>query len=295
MRTQAQAQGLALAVEAARDVPAAVLGDVSRLRQVLLNLLSNAVKFTHEGSVTLRLAPAGPGRLRIAVADTGIGIAPERRAALFDSFTQADASTTRRYGGTGLGLAISQRLVSCMGGTIQVDGAPGQGSTFWFEIDAAPVADAPHGGDGAMRPEASLPVAADDPTGLRVLVAEDNEVNQRVVVRLLARLGVDADVVEDGAAALEALHGAETPYAVVLMDVQMPVLDGHQATRRLRAELPAARQPYVIALTANALEGDREACLDAGADAYLAKPLQRAALHAALAAAQRAAREPALA
>ena len=290
VRLGALGRGLALTVDVADGVPDVVVGDPTRVRQVLLNLLSNAVKFTHEGGVAVRVAaapvPGGAGglALRFEVEDSGVGVSPEHVGRLFDPFTQADASTTRQYGGTGLGLAISARLVALMGGAVSVESAPGEGSTFAFTVavaaapEPAPDAAAPpaHGGPGGGGPDAPPGRSA-----LRVLVAEDNVVNQKVVVRTLARLGVEADVEADGAAALAAAHraaGAGRPYDVVLMDVQMPVMDGHEATRRLRAELDAEVQPWVIALTANAMEGDREACLAAGADAYLSKPVRRAAL-----------------
>ena len=299
VRTQAQARGLALDVEVGADVPEVALGDPTRIRQVLLNLLSNAVKFTHQGGVTVRLgadelAPSGVGPfgLRVSVRDTGVGIAPDKRAGLFEAFTQADASTTREYGGTGLGLAISSRLVALMGGEIRVEGEPGVGSTFTFEVRVEALPDlrsAPRPENSpAPRPEDSAPrLASGPPSALRVLAAEDNAVNQRVVARLLRQLGSDVDVVANGREALEALRaaaGAGRPYDVVLMDVQMPVMDGHEATRRLRRELAPADQPHVIALTANAMTGDREACLDAGADDYLTKPVRRDALEASLAA-----------
>ena len=289
VRSQAEAKGLALTVDVDEAVPAVALGDPARIRQVLLNLLSNAVKFTHQGRVSVRvtaesLAPgaSGPFQLRFAVRDTGVGIAADKREGLFEAFTQADASTTREYGGTGLGLTISARLAALMGGEIGVDGAPGEGSTFTFTVGVeAP----PTQRDAPSETAPTPPPAARARDGLRVLAAEDNAVNQRVVARLLRQLGADVDLVENGAQALQALHRAAAearPYDVVLMDVQMPVMDGHQATRRLRDELPAEAQPWVIALTANAMAGDREACLDAGADDYLAKPLRRDALEAAL-------------
>ena len=296
VRVQAAARGLRLAVEVGDGVPEAVLGDPTRVRQVLLNLLSNAVKFTHEGGVTVRVAAEpGPGgaarRLRFEVEDTGIGVAPDKLAALFDPFAQADASTTREYGGTGLGLTISRRLVEMMGGAVEVESAPGRGSTFAFTVGAEPSA------EPAPPEHVPAPPPPAERGGLRVLVAEDNVVNQKVVVRTLERLGVGADVEADGAATLAALHraaGAGRPYDLVLMDVQMPVMDGHEATRRLRAELPPEAQPRVVALTANAMGGDREACLAAGADAYLSKPVRREALAAALDAVPARSREPAL-
>ncbi len=289
VRSQAESRGLALAVQIRSDVPAVALGDPGRIRQVLLNLLSNACKFTSEGGVTVEVGAdalaasgLGPFELRFSVSDTGIGIEPSKRGQLFEAFTQADASTTREYGGTGLGLAISSQLVTLMGGQIEVDGAPGVGSTFAFGVQVEALPDLRGAVSAAPAPGAVAP-------GLRVLVAEDNAVNQRVVLRLLERIGAHAEVAGNGADALDALHRAAStdPFDVVLMDVQMPVLDGHQATRRLRAELPEHAQPRVIALTANAMAGDREACLDAGADDYLSKPVRYDALCQALASERR--------
>ena len=437
--------GLDLAYLIDADVPRAVRGDVTRVRQVLINLLSNAVKFTERGEVvvTVSAAPAaappgtapasggasaaGPG-LRFAVRDTGIGITPEQQARLFDAFTQADASTTRRYGGTGLGLAISRRLAELMGGGITVESvaapAADHGSVFAFTVAAPAVAlpappreaalagrralvvddnptnrrmvrlqlgqadvdvtlaadgpgalaeaeaaraegrpfeavvldyhmpgmdgvelarhlralqDAPAGREspGAWRPalvmlsslaerpddasglfdawlpkptkratllrtlaqalgavEAPADGASDDPpeaarerSDLRVLLAEDNAVNQKVAVRILEKLGLHADVVADGDQAVAAVRQAalHDPYDVVLMDVQMPTLDGLQATAQIRAALAPALQPYVVALTANAMEGDREACMAAGMDDYVPKPIRPNALAEALA------------
>ena len=409
------------------DVPAVVEGDVTRVRQVLVNLLSNAVKFTERGEVVVTVSASNAGgadasgaiHLRFAVRDTGIGITAEQQARLFDAFTQADASTTRRYGGTGLGLAISRRLAERMGGGITVESTPApadaHGSTFTFTAQVgrskarpphAPAADAlaglrvlvaddhaasrwmverqlgqvgagvvlaesaaqaldlatraeaagrpfgaavldPHmpGMDGAElaralrelpscpplvalsseraaaadlfaawlvkpakqsslvrvlgqavapaeAPAGALPPAFTGPSQadaaepaaspLRILLAEDNVVNQKVALRTLGALGYHADLVADGVEAVDAVLRSD--YDVVLMDVQMPRLDGHQATRRIRAELPdGRRQPVVIALTANALEDDERRALDAGMDDYLSKPLRRDALAAALA------------
>ena len=395
---QATPRGLEVVCRVAPDVPAQVLADGPRLRQIALNLLSNAVKFTEAGTVTLDVSVAGRRRgladVRLRVVDTGIGIAPEHVGVLFDSFTQVDASATRRFGGTGLGLAISRRLAEAMGGEIRVESALGHGSTFTVTVplpEAAPpppavpasgavllLVDAHPGAREALaemathrglvvhavataedaldwirgggrydlaalaltlgdafgladrlralpgtggRPMMLLspvgsqtaspglfdavlarPVRADrfadtvdrltgaapterrvplaEPSRpalpLRVLVAEDNEVNRKVVVGLLARLGVTPTVVGDGAQALDALHA--DPYDLVLMDVQMPVLDGLEATRRLRAELEV--QPRVVALTANALPEDAERCREAGMDGFLTKPLRFDALRA---------------
>ncbi len=405
---QAGAKSLDLVASLEPGVPPVLVGDVTRLRQVLVNLLSNAVKFTERGDVVLTVTPGEEGpdgvALSFAVRDTGIGIPAERMDRLFTSFSQVDASTTRLYGGTGLGLAISKRLAEAMGGHLSVRSTLGEGSVFTLDLalprgaqteDALlqPPAELPGrralvvddnetnrrilrrqlegwemsvedhpdaasalaavdaggrydvvlsdmhmpGGDGislvrALRARTStrdLPMllltslgqrpaeaaelgllhltkpvkaaalrsavatalgAALEPMGgpaaqaparrLRVLLAEDNVVNQRVAVLLLERLGYRADVVGNGVEALAAL--AERPYDVVLMDVQMPVMDGLQATRRLRAELPADRQPRVVAMTANAMAEDREQCLAAGMDDYLAKPVRRDELAAAL-------------
>jgi len=279
VQTQADAHQLELAVEVAAAVPAAVTGDPTRVRQILLNLLSNAIKFTPSGSVCVRVSVPALARLQYEVIDTGIGIPEERLDTVFDAFTQADASTTRRYGGTGLGLTISSHLAREMGGGLTATSEVGVGSSFMLGIQA-PVAELP---------EAPAPVhAANSSVPLRILIAEDNAVNQRVVVGVLKRIGyTDVAVVEDGAAAVNALHAAVAagrPFDAVLMDVQMPVLDGHAATRRLRDELAEDDQPVVLALTANAMQGDREAALAAGADGYLTKPLDRVALAEALAA-----------
>ncbi len=417
----AHAKGIELVVATGSAPAGGVRGDAVRVRQVLLNLLGNAIKFTETGEVVVDVRtlhePGSPPVALVGVSDTGMGIDPEVQARLFTSFTQADASTTRRYGGSGLGLAICKRLVELMGGTIGVDSSPGHGSRFWFTLDlsaagalatepaadpspeldgrsilvvddnatnrrilqqmlrswgARPtlvasaaaalellrvgdpvarfdlgildyhmggidgvdlanqmhddpaIADLPlvlltsgfHGDRSGPRsagvvafltkpvPRASLydslaaalggaaspatleqPVAAPEPHGLRrgtgrVLVAEDNEVNRRVTEAILTRLGYEVDLASDGGAALEAL--AERPYAAVLMDCQMPVMDGYEAARRIRAgETGAARTP-IIALTASAMVGEEERCLAAGMDDYLTKPIDRRSLSSVL-------------
>ena len=406
---QAGAKGLDLAGSIDDDVPPVAVGDVSRLRQILVNLLSNAVKFTAEGEVVLSVRRADDGTLLFAVSDTGIGIPADRRDRLFRSFSQVDASTTRVYGGTGLGLVISQRLAQAMGGDIRVDSEEGRGSTFTVAVplpegesvpDAVAVAPAELPGRSALvvddnatnrqilrrqltawgmrvddHPGGAAALAAVDaggqydvvlldmhmpgmdgmalaralrqrpstrdlplllltslgtrPSGtedlgllhltkpvkaaalrdvvagalgarsssverpvpsvegrrMRVLLAEDNLVNQRVAVLMLERLGHRTDVVANGLEAVRAV--TDTPYDVVLMDVQMPELDGIGATERIRAEVPAERQPRIIAMTASALAEDRERCLDAGMDDFLSKPVRREELAAALARASR--------
>ncbi|MBK8323006.1 MAG: response regulator [Betaproteobacteria bacterium] len=263
----AQGKSLALVAEVASDVPARLLGDAFRLRQVLVNLVGNGIKFTQRGSVSIRCGWNGDGRLAFAVTDTGIGMDDAARARLFAPFTQADASTTRQYGGTGLGLAIARKLVRLMGGDIAVESRPGQGSTFRFEI-AAPHS-APQASAAAPSPATAKPHQAHF-TG-RVLLAEDSAVNREVATAMLAELGVETDVAHDG---LEAVRlAAARSYDLVLMDCQMPGLDGFGATRRIRhAESAGERRLPIVALTANALVGDREACLAAGMDDYVAKP-----------------------
>jgi signal transduction histidine kinase/DNA-binding NarL/FixJ family response regulator len=261
---QAAGQGLVLRIEAAPSVPDRVLGDAQRLRQVLLNLVGNAVKFTTAGEVevSLEASPAGTGwRLDGVVRDTGIGIEADVLARLFREFTQADGSTTRRFGGTGLGLAICRRLLEAMGGSISAESRPGAGSTFRFSL---PVGTAP-----AEAAPASRPVATHG--RLRVLVAEDNQVNQVVAARMLERQGHQVLAVADGAAALAAVRGGG--FDLVLMDVMMPVLDGLAATRAIRALPGAAGQVKVIGVTAGASREDEAACRAAGMDGFAVKPI----------------------
>jgi PAS domain S-box-containing protein len=273
---KAEGKGLRVSWRIGAGLARRRIGAGDRVRQVLINLLGNAAKFTAAGSVTLIVSEAGddPGdpTVRFAVTDTGIGIPPDRLDRLFKSFSQVDASTTRQYGGTGLGLAISKQLAELMGGAVGVDSTVGRGSTFWFTA-RLPV-------DVAAAPVAPTAVAAFTPAGL---VAEDNDVNQMVVGEMLRRLGYEADLVDNGHAAVVAT--AEGGYDLVLMDCQMPVMDGFEAAaiRAREAERPGARRLPVIALTANAIKGDRERCLAAGMDDYLSKPIDGGALAAKLA------------
>jgi PAS domain S-box-containing protein len=282
-RAQAKQLTLELVVDAA--VPAALHGDAGRLRQVLLNLVGNAVKFTERGGVRVHVRAleltAADVALHVSVRDTGIGIAPAQQAAIFAPFEQADASTTRRYGGTGLGLAIARQLTTMMDGRLAVESAVGTGSTFHLHLRMARAAAAP-----AARP-ASAPVAR-APRALRVLLAEDNAVNQRLALRLLEQAGHCVTVVDTGAAACAALAAAG--FDVVLMDVQMPEMDGFTATAHIRARELAGAAPRVpiIAMTAHAMTGDRERCLAAGMDGYVSKPIAVAQLHDAIAAVLRA-------
>jgi CheY-like chemotaxis protein len=270
------AKGLRLVLDQAADVPRTVNADPEKFRQILLNLIGNAIKFTHAGQVTLRLAatPVVNGHLlAIEVCDTGIGIAPTTQTGLFTPFTQADGSITRRFGGTGLGLSICKRLVDLMGGRIGVASTPGVGSTFWFEVPF-------------MRTAVRTAVAATLPTpapaeatphgprlaGLHLLVVDDSPMNREVVERMLALEGARATTAEDGQQALERLRAQPQGFDAVLMDVQMPVMDGLTATRLIRTELGLMELP-IIALTAGVLPGQQAAARAAGVDGVLAKPL----------------------
>jgi hypothetical protein len=344
---QAQEKGLALRYTIPPDVPMALRGDPSRLRQILINLIGNAIKFTERGEVVVEVqsarckvqgakckvqsAPAPPPtlhlepetlNLRFSVRDTGIGVPLEHRARLFEAFSQIDASSTRKHGGTGLGLAICQRLTKLLGGEIGVESIPGQGSTFWFTVQFAqqPLALQTVPSKGETPPTVLLqrqpsstfnlpspPAPADSQSRPCLLVAEDNAVNQKLIIRLLEKMGYRADVATNGREALDAL--ACRSYAAVLMDCQMPEMDGFAATRAIRkweaarnaergtmnAEHPPApphssflihhssfsRLP-IIAVTAHALQGDRTRCLEAGMDDYLSKPIKPDQLKATL-------------
>ncbi|MCF7837091.1 MAG: response regulator [Candidatus Marinimicrobia bacterium] len=276
MQAQADAKGLTLATTVAPGTPAVLLGDPLRLRQILINLLNNAVKFTERGSVRLAVRGkrvASGCQVEFTVQDTGIGIPPEKVDRLFRPFSQVDASTSRRFGGTGLGLVISQRLATLMDGQITVESQPGAGTTFRLEVQLAN----PEAIAAAPVPSAAKRQAARD---LRILVAEDNPVNRQVVGLLLERLGHGCSFVENGQQAVEAVR--QTPYDVVLMDLQMPVMDGLTALQVIRREMPPDQQPWIIALTAHAIHGAREEYLSAGMNDYLSKPLRRSALEEAL-------------
>lgn len=253
------------------SAPAWVLADQIRLRQVLVNLLGNAIKFTSQGAVTLRVEHSA-GRLTFSVTDTGIGIPAEKQGVVFEAFHQADNSTSRRYGGTGLGLTISKKLVEFMGGQLSLSSESGKGSTFGFTIDAPPTA-----------PPAAMAIPPEEaPTRpMRVLVAEDNRVNQLLMLALLRKRGHTATVASDGAEALAALE--RQSFDLVLMDIQMPEMDGLEAVRCIRkGEASTGRRLPVVAMTARAMAGDREAFLAAGMDDYLEKPVQIDRLDAVL-------------
>ncbi|GAB6040727.1 hybrid sensor histidine kinase/response regulator [Endothiovibrio diazotrophicus] len=276
---QARAKGIELDAETAPTLPELVVGDPTRLRQVLVNLLGNAIKFTERGRICLAARPAEGEGLLFEVSDSGIGIDAAVRDKLFQPFTQADESMTRRFGGTGLGLALCRKLVEAMGGEIGVDSEPGRGSRFWVRL---PLAAVPLGGKASSAARSQSERAAGGRYRGRVLVVEDNAVNRQVAVGMLVRFGLDPDTAADGEQALARLE--EGRYDLVLMDLQMPVLDGDQATRRLRErEQEGGLVPTpVVALTAYAMAGDREAALAAGMDDYLTKPVSLSELEAVL-------------
>lgn len=280
MRPQAEAKGLALAVDLDPALPALLLGDPTRLRQVLFNLVANAVKFTERGRVAVVVKCGARDQdsivLDFAVTDTGIGMDAATAQRLFTVFMQADSSISRRFGGSGLGLAISQGLVESMGGRIEVASKPDQGSTFHFGLRfGRPTS----GANREPLPESEAPYVPPALRG-RVLVVEDERINQRVIGHFLRQMGLDATFVEDGLKAVEAATSA--PWDVVLMDLRLPGIDGVEATRRIRAHPGLGRLP-IFALTANAGTSDRAACLAAGMDDFFTKPIRREALAAALA------------
>jgi CheY-like chemotaxis protein/HPt (histidine-containing phosphotransfer) domain-containing protein len=310
----AQARGLQLHAQIVDAVPTIVRGDPGRLRQILVNLVANGLKFTQHGIVSIRaeLVEHRDSAVTVAfrVTDTGIGVSPELQATLFDPFTQADSSTTRRYGGTGLGLAICRRLVEMMGGEIGVESVVGHGSTFWFTVGLEAVAETERAAPGwprlpmAPAPAESAILASHAPQPVRwngtaldslrtpdepvahLLLVEDHPINQRVTSRMLERLGFSADIVCNGLQAVEAVQ--QSTYAAILMDCQMPEMDGYAATREIRrlegdGTIPVRRRPIpIIAMTASAMAGDRDRCLEAGMDDYLTKPASAAALRSVL-------------
>ncbi|HUW51537.1 MAG TPA: ATP-binding protein [Sulfuricella sp.] len=285
----AQGRGLPLILEIDQNIPHSLMGDPARIRQILANLLGNAIKFTRSGKITVtvkRLAGIGGfANIEMCVADTGIGMSDEQLSKLFQPFSQGDASITRRYGGTGLGLVISRHLVELMNGTIAVESEAGKGSRFTVSLRLAEV-----GGDIALpvlkslemldwrrssTPQEEKPMPISPPARLRILVVDDNEINRKLSMILLRQWDIDVDEAADGIAAVEA--SANQDYDLILMDVHMPAMDGLEATRRIRMLQGGKRVP-IVALTANALGGDRERYLSAGMDGYLEKPLSEKAL-----------------
>jgi len=280
LRPLAAEKGLQVESSCGADVPARVLADGGRLRQVLLNLAGNAVKFTDEGrvaiAVTIVSATRDRVRLQCSVADTGIGIPVDQIPLVFEKFTQLEAAAARRSNGTGLGLSICRKLIDLMGGTIQVSSQPGRGSRFWFDIEVPSVSQ-----EQRMAPPVAPQASADvsRARGARVLLVEDNPVNRQFALAVLKSVGAVVAVAVDGSEAVRMASEAE--HDLILMDCQMPVMDGYEATRRIRA---AGNTTPVIALTANAMEGDRDRCAAAGMDDYLAKPIRPDTLRAAVAA-----------
>jgi signal transduction histidine kinase/ActR/RegA family two-component response regulator len=294
LKFRAQEKAIGFDIDIGPDAGGTFSGDSLRIRQILLNLAGNAVKFTEQGGVRVRVSRS-TGGLRFEVTDTGIGIPAESRERVFDSFSQVDASTTRRFGGTGLGLAISKRLAEGMGGRIGVDSIEGRGSSFWFELPLVPATDEELGAaatlvardtkavaaplmveQGAVHQAKALPAAG--LTSPRLLLVEDHPVNQKLGLALLGRLGYQADLAENGREAVAA--ATVNSYALILMDMQMPEMDGLEATRVIR-QLPGPNgQVPIVALTANAMQSDQDACRAAGMNDFLGKPFTREGLAA---------------
>jgi len=270
LRPRALAKELALRLEVSPHLPEKVRADPARLRQVLLNLVGNAIKFTPRGAVEVRVAPEREGGMVLfTVLDSGIGISLEDQARLFLPFSQVDSTTARRFGGSGLGLAISRRLVELMDGTIGVESERGVGSTFWFRIPLRLPEVSPAAGPATLAAAGRSKIR--QRPECRLLIVEDNEINRHVLLAQLAALGFAADAVPDGEEGLVALeHGA---YDAVLMDCQLPGVDGYDTTRRLRRREGKGRHTPVIAVTAHAMKGEREKCLEAGMDDYITKPV----------------------
>ncbi len=297
VKQAAEAKNLPFQINFVGDIPETIETDPTRLRQVLVNLIGNAVKFTEIGAVTLSVrlveAASDSPRLEFAVSDTGLGLTSDQIARLFQPFSQADASTSRRFGGTGLGLTISKRIIEHLGGEILVESEYGKGSTFRAMVPIGSLAGIKQSPVSWQRPAASKEMQPKtEPAGdldCRILLAEDGPDNQRLLTFVLSKAGAQVTLVENGQAAVEQVlgssenspqaHDEPRPFDVILMDMQMPVLDGYQATRRLRA---AGCATPIIALTAHAMQGDREHCLAAGCDDYLTKPINRHALYAAI-------------
>jgi signal transduction histidine kinase/CheY-like chemotaxis protein len=280
-QARASQKGISLRFEMDPLAPGEVMGDPLRVRQIGANLLSNAVKFTDRGSVSLRLScakAAGGWEMNIEVSDTGPGIEADKLSTIFEKFTQADGSITRKYGGTGLGLAIIKRLVEMQGGQVKVESKVGQGSKFTvslpYQMVEKPSVAAP--AETGMAGETKRA-----PSSARLLLVEDNLVNQKVVMAILRKKGYAIDVANDGREALGKLEAAEQPYDVVLMDIQMPVMDGLETTRVMRRN-PRWDHLPIVAMTAHAMNGDKERCFQAGMDSYVSKPVQPAHLIATI-------------
>ena len=280
-RLTAENKGLLLQSDIDPDVPPHLCGDSGRLLQILINLIGNAVKFTDQGSVKIAVNLEQKSDktviLRFKIQDTGIGISKEKQHLLFNSFEQLDSSSTRKFKGTGLGLAISKKLVELKGGIIGVESTEGKGSLFWFNCSFA------IGSDSETKRKTSkkikhTPQEIENLKGHKILLAEDNIVNQKVTAGMLEKLGIGVDIAENGQEAINAMK--KKKYDLVIMDVQMPVMDGITATQKIRRD--AENQPNIdipiIAMTANATEGDRYICIDAGMNDYITKPISSASL-----------------
>jgi CheY-like chemotaxis protein len=280
MRLRAEQKGLQLIASVARNLPAGVIGDPLRLRQILLNLIGNAVKFTEQGRITLaasaETAVAGKLQIHITVTDTGIGIPVEQQKTIFDPFAQADNSVTRRFGGTGLGLSITRQLTELMGGRVWLESTPGIGSIFHVSLPLTVDSSRPAAAPAAV---VKAEVGESGKHALRILVVEDHPVNQKLASRLLEKEGHHVDLACNGQEGVD--FSAAHAYDVILMDMQMPVMDGLEATRVIRRREEAQGLPHlpIIAMTANAMESDRQACLDAGMDEFVAKPIRVAELN----------------
>jgi CheY-like chemotaxis protein len=284
LQVTAKEKGIVLTMQVDDGIPASLIGDIARLRQTLINLVNNAVKFTEQGQVDVRLEGKWLNRftfeLKMAISDTGIGIPKDKVDTLFEAFIQQDASTTRKFGGTGLGLSISKGLITLMGGRISVTSEVKKGTCF--EVSVPLVSDHHLVEEPTSLPVLELNAAPEETlaTNMQVLLAEDNLVNQKVAAAMLVRLGYRVDVVETGLQAIDAVCAGD--YDVVLMDIQMPELDGLEATKRIRS-MPKLKQPIVIALTANAMQADRESCLSAGMNDFLPKPITLESLSSTMA------------
>jgi signal transduction histidine kinase/ActR/RegA family two-component response regulator len=281
-------KGLSLRFFIAEDVPFLLRGDASRLCQILNNLISNAIKFSNSGEVSVSVRTRGVcdqrEKLHFTVQDHGIGIASDKLNRLFQTFSQADSSTSRKYGGTGLGLAICRHLTELMGGRIWVESAPGCGSSFHFIIvmESMDAGTQPATISAPASPEVAVS-SNDTPImgkALRILLADDNPINQKVAVRLLEKLGHHSDIAHDGKEAMQML--IENEYDIAFMDIQMPYMDGLEVSRRIQEQTGPNKKPWIIAMTANALGGDREACMASGMSDYISKPININALREAL-------------
>ncbi|MDD4447021.1 MAG: ATP-binding protein, partial [Methanothrix sp.] len=296
MALGAHEKGLELACLVESAVPSRLRGDPGRLRQILVNLAGNAVKFTEKGEITIHVSLEREERknatIRFSVSDTGIGIPESRQNILFSPFTQVDSSTTRQYGGTGLGLAISKNLAELMGGKIGLESKEGKGSTFWFTAVLEKLPDGYGSADemsdkfdenGAMGSLSKSQLYLKNANKIRILVAEDNPVNQKVAQCMLKKIGLRADVVANGKEAIHALQ--IIPYDLVLMDCQMPEMDGFEAARVIRQKGSKALNPRIpiIAMTAATMRGDREKCIQVGMSDFIAKPFQKRELAKTLA------------